>query len=253
MFYGTQSVEEHKSLLYHLRAVGKIYERGFFMGDMLVTFLRNMSFYSDRRFMQAFQGNAGSVAEQTWHWRLHTLTWAAMMARGLPGDFVECGTFRGFMSAVVAEYIDFAHLDKTFYLYDSFEGMSKDYSSEIEYDRGNLYSTTAMANGYTYEAVCRRFASYPNIQVIKGFVPDVLGGTAPNEIAYLHIDLNAAKAEIAALEYLFDRVTPGGLIILDDYGHKLHYAQHVAELEWMEARGHAILELPTGQGLIVKQ
>lgn len=253
MFYGTQSDEESKSLLDHLRALQKIYERGYFTGDMLVTFLRNMSFCRDDRFIQAFQDNAGTEAERAYQWRLHTLTWAAKMATRLPGDFVECGVFRGFMSAVVAEYIDFAHIDKTFYLYDSFEGLSREFSTEIEYARGNLYTTEAMANGYNYEAVSRRFASYSNIEVIKGVVPDVLHGTAPDEIAYLHIDLNAGKAEIAALDLLFDRVTPGGFVILDDYGHQLHYTQHVLELEWMETRGHAILELPTGQGLIVKQ
>ncbi len=76
--------------------------------------------------------------------------------------------------------------------------------------------------------------------------------TAPEEIAYLHIDLNAAKAEIAALEFLFDRVTQGGLIVLDDYGHAPHQDQHYAEQEWMKDRGYAILELPSGQGLVVK-
>jgi hypothetical protein len=36
-------------------------------------------------------------------------------------------------------------------------------------------------------------------------------------IAYLHIDMNQAPAEVAALDALFDRVVPSGIVILDDY------------------------------------
>ena len=44
-----------------------------------------------------------------------------------------------------------------------------------------------------------------------------------SRIAYLHIDLNQAPAEIAALEVLFDRIVPGGIVILDDYEWAMGY------------------------------
>jgi predicted O-methyltransferase YrrM len=75
---------------------------------------------------------------------------------------------------------------------------------------------------------------------------------APQRIAFLHIDLNSSKSEIAALEVLFDRVSPGGTVVFDDYGWSGYVAQQLAEDAWMETRGHRILELPSGQGLLVK-
>ena len=60
--------------------------------------------------------------------------------------------------------------------------------------------------------------TYPGVSVHKGFLPEALDGVAPQSIAWLHIDLNAARPEVLTLEALFDRVVPSGMIILDDYG-----------------------------------
>jgi len=52
---------------------------------------------------------------------------------------------------------------------------------------------------------------------------------------------------------LFDCVVPGGIIVFDDYGFYLFRRQKEAEDAFMAARGYHILELPTGQGLVVKR
>lgn len=256
-FYGFTRQEEYDVFVECLNFFEKIFPGKHFSGDGLITFMRIMSFVRDpifqRAFDRAFDRNADSENEGFQLWRLNTLTWAATTVRDLPGDFVECGVFRGFMSAFVAEYLDFANIDKTFYLYDSFSGLSEEYSSTAEVENVQSVYDAAIKSGYNVESVRERFARWDNVKVVAGVVPDILHETAPEEIAYLHIDLNAAKAEIAALEVLFDRVTPGGLIILDDYGHLPHQEQHFAEQKWMKDRGYAILELPSGQGLVVKR
>jgi hypothetical protein len=75
----------------------------------------------------------------------------------------------------------------------------------------------------------------------------------PEQIGFLHIDLNSPRAEIAVLERLFDRVQPGGVVVFDDYGWKIFRKQKQAEDAFMRSRGYEILELPTGQGLVVKR
>ena len=52
---------------------------------------------------------------------------------------------------------------------------------------------------------------------------------------------------------LFDRIVPGGLIVLDDYGWLPFKAQRDAEDIFFAERGYFVLELPTGQGLVVKR
>ena len=93
----------------------------------------------------------------------------------------------------------------------------------------------------------------PHVKIIRGFVAESFKIAVPERIAFLHIDLNSPAAEIAALEQLFDRVVSGGYIVFDDYGWKLFKKQREAEDRFMSDRGHSILELPTGQGLVIKQ
>ena len=97
-----------------------------------------------------------------------------------------------------------------------------------------------------------RFADLKNVDVIQGSVPEILQEQAPKQIAFLHLDLNNAEAELGALGVLFDRVVPYGVVILDDYGWSHYRAQKDAVDPFFEARGHRVLELPTGQGLVIK-
>lgn len=70
----------------------------------------------------------------------------------------------------------------------------------------------------------------------------------------LHIDLNQAPAEIAALDRLFDLIVPGGMLILDDYEWGGGYrAQKFAEDPWFDSRRYRVMPLPTGQGLVFKR
>ena len=109
------------------------------------------------------------------------------------------------------------------------------------------------AETFSYEEVRDRFARFPNIDVIRGRVPEILVERSPDRIAFLHVDMNNAAAEIAALDLLFDRVTKGGVILFDDFVWATAHAQHKAEAAWFATRREAILPLPTGQGVYVKR
>jgi len=100
--------------------------------------------------------------------------------------------------------------------------------------------------------VTQRFADLKNVHVTQGSVPEILYQVAPEKIAFLHLDINSAAAEIGALEFLFDRIVPGGVIVLDDYGWLFYRAQKEAEDPFFAARGCRVLELPTGQGMVIK-
>jgi hypothetical protein len=72
-------------------------------------------------------------------------------------------------------------------------------------------------------------------------------------VAFLHLDMNAPIAQKGALEVLFDRLSPGAVVIFDDYGWFLYHREKEVADAFFEARGHAVLELPTGQGLVIIQ
>jgi hypothetical protein len=227
-----------------------------FMGDRLITFDKSVAFMEDPKFLGALERCAVSDEERGRVWRIHTLIWAARNAIGLDGDFVECGVFEGFMSAMVADYMDFETLNKTFYLYDTFEGFSEKYSSPADFpgqESFYQFANTEYGKPGLFEGVTDRFEKYDNVKVIKGVVPDILHEDSPQKIAYLHIDLNSPRAERGALDVLYDRVLPGGIIIFDDYGWSTYRKQMDSADAFMAEHGYPILELPTGQGLMVKR
>ncbi len=65
--------------------------------------------------------------------------------------------------------------------------------------------------------------------------------------------MNSSKADAAALDALFGRISPGGIIVLNDYGWARYPAQRVAADEFMQKEGYRVLEIPTGQGLMIKR
>ena len=66
--------------------------------------------------------------------------------------------------------------------------------------------------------------------------------------------MNKAETEIAVLERLFERVVPGGIVILDDYEWSgVYRRQKISEDAWFAARDYRVIPLPTGQGLVIKR
>jgi len=60
-------------------------------------------------------------------------------------------------------------------------------------------------------------------------------------------------AEIAVLEHIYDRIVTGGIIILDDYGWSAYRDQQKEEKNFFKKRKLKVMELPTGQGIILKR
>jgi O-methyltransferase len=233
-----------------------------FWGDRLLTLDKAQAFLQDPKFKTCFESIRGYhlydqyQQNQTIAWRLHTLVWAARCAVAHSGDFVECGVFKGDMAWTVVTLLGDAMADRTFYLYDSFEGFDLELSRREDYpDNPNFldFANRVYQEPGLFEAVSARFKPFSNVRIVRGYLPGTLERTMPEKIAFLHVDLNSPAAEIAVLDRLFDRVVPGGLIIFDDYGWHLFRAQREAEDRFMADRGYAILELPTGQGLVVKR
>ena len=87
---------------------------------------------------------------------------------------------------------------------------------------------------------------------MKGFLPDTLDKESPSCIAYLHMDLNSPKSELLTLEKLYPKVSTGAPMIFDDYGWKNFRKQQEVIYKFMKSNNEKILELPTGQGLVIK-
>jgi hypothetical protein len=248
MFYGIPK-EREAEFFKALGTIAEIYKGNIFAADMMICLWKNLSFQHDRKFLSSFTSSVTDEQERSLFWRVHTLAWAAKTALLVEGDFVECGVLRGFCSNVIFKYLDFGTLPRQAYLYDTFSGLPPETSTEAE-RTGWDYS--AFDPEKLYGEVRERFSAFGNVNVIRGIVPDSFAIASPQRVAFLHVDMNSEKAEMLALEHLFNKVVPGGVIVLDDFGWMCNVNQMKSELAFFTALGHQVLELPTGQGLVIR-
>ena len=241
MFWGTTSPDDFVKGIQHCINAVKA-QVGIYAGDNLFTYNRNLSFLDDEAFMAAVGRNVKDEVERAIIWRTSVLLWGVRHGLKLEGDFVEGGCYKGTSVRILCETINFAQVDKRYFLYDLFD-----------HDPSMPHHAMPEHSKRLAQSVTDRFADMPNVVVTQGKIPDVLDLVAPEKIAFMHLDMNNAPAEVAALEVLFDRMVPGAMLVLDDYGWIAYREQKVAEDSWLAARGYQVLELPTGQGLVIKR
>ncbi|MEM7236356.1 MAG: TylF/MycF/NovP-related O-methyltransferase [Pseudomonadota bacterium] len=231
---------------------GRAYAGTVYAGDGLQT-VHNHDFLADPAFRSAYgRGLRAAGSDYLWHWRVHVGLWAARTASLLPGDFVECGVNRGFLASAIMHDLDWNRQDRTFWLLDTFAGIDIGTDgtdlSEVR-NRSNLESGFYTAD---VEAVRRNFAEWRNVEIIVGAVPGTLPQITAGRIAFASIDMNSAPPEVAAMEFLWDRLVAGAVVVLDDYAYAGYGPQKEAMDAFAAEQGVAVLSLPTGQGLIIR-
>ena len=145
----------------------------------------------------------------------------AEMVRHVPGCIVECGVWRGGMSAGLCRLLGDG---RCYYLFDSFQGLppaqdidgaaairwQQDKRSLTYYD--NCSATPEFASAAMQQAGARSF------QLVKGWFKETLPTFSFSEpVALLRLDGDWYDSTMICLESLFDRVSEHGIIILDDY------------------------------------
>lgn len=225
--------------------------------DGLSVWGKNLDFLQEERFKVAYakgsnSGHLFAKDSQDLHieWRVHVILWAAGLGLKLDGDFVECGVNTGIFSLAVAEYHQFCRSGRKFFLFDTFQGTPEDQMNPDE--RAKRLSDNAAFYPDCYEQAKKNFSPYPNMELIRGRVPDTLAGAGIEKVAYLSIDMNVAVAELAAIEFFWDKLQPGAPVVFDDYGWTGCESQKSALDQFAVKMGTAILTLPTGQGLLIK-
>ena len=149
---------------------------------------------------------------------------------GLPGDFVECGVWRG--GSVMLMALTLARLgdtSRTLWLYDTFTGMTLPGDADVQTMSGRSARDVLSEDersgpfwGIAARAVVEQNlerTGYPNIRIIEGDVVATIPAAAPPQIALLRLDTDWYASTRHELEQLYPRITSGGVLIIDDYGY----------------------------------
>ena len=218
--------------------------------DNLATISR-YSFVRDKKFIAA-----KSAGDARWgdnkrniSWRLDIMLSCISYALGISDEnsiIVECGTGKGYMAAAICEYFKNAKDFPKFYLIDSFISEVPNLNGEqTSGQKSFIYADGA-------DSVKSYFNRYTYVELIKGNIPEVLDKLpCDKEISFLHIDLNSAVAEKAAINVLKNKLKKGAIVLFDDYGGFCCDRQAAVHEAFADDMRFKLFVLPTGQAMYI--
>lgn len=141
-----------------------------------------------------------------------------LIDRGVAGDLVECGVWRGGASILMRGVLETrGERDRKVWLCDSFAGLP----APGELDAEDLTPEARPELVVSRQRVEENFDQFDllddQVRFVEGFFRDTLPGAPIDEIALLRLDGDYYDSTIDSLEALYDRVSPGGIVIVDDY------------------------------------
>lgn len=145
-----------------------------------------------------------------------------VIAGQVPGDFVETGVWRGGASIFMRALLD-VHEDeeRRVWLADSFAGLPKPDADRYPADKGDSLWRRSADLAIGIEQVRANFARYglldDRVRFLQGWFRDTLPSAPMNDIAILRLDGDMYESTMVALEALYDRVSVGGYVLVDDY------------------------------------
>lgn len=150
----------------------------------------------------------------------------------IAGDIVECGVWKGgSMMAVALTLLELCATDRKLHLFDTFEGMTEPTDADCNIrgeSASHLLGASTKADSWVWayspleevRANLFRTGYDPRqINFVKGRVEDTLPACAPERIALLRLDTDWYESTFHELVHLYPRLSVGGVLIIDDYGH----------------------------------
>ena len=168
--------------------------------------------------------------------RMHAL-WLAVRhlgRAGIAGDVVECGVWRGGSMMLAAKtLLSQGDTARRLWLYDTFDGVSPPGDDDVqemsgrrakdildERERSQDDPFWAVAPRAMVERNIRR-TRYPmhRFRLVQGDVLATIPAEIPASLAVLRLDTDWYRSTSHELEHLYPRLSPGGVLIVDDYGY----------------------------------
>ena len=179
--------------------------------------------------------------------RGHLLKEFVRCTENVPGDVAEMGVYKGNSAYVIADVVTGWGNGKKIYLFDTFQGTPATESQCDNHARHGQYADTSVHGVMDFLEPFRE-----SVVPVAGLIPGSFAGALPASWSFVHVHLNLYQSTRDALEYAFPRLSPGGVILIEDYGLKSCAGVKCAVDEFCLNKGVVVMALPSGQGVIIK-
>jgi hypothetical protein len=133
-----------------------------------------------------------------------------------PGAYIEIGVWKGGSGALIAKKARLCGIRENVYLCDTFRGVVKAGEKDTVY-RGGEHSDTSEE---AVRALLKKLGAEDNVKILTGIFPDETAGMIQDKaFRFCHIDVDVYQSAKDIVNWIWDKLVSGGLIIFDDYGH----------------------------------
>lgn len=148
----------------------------------------------------------------------------------IEGAIVECGSWNGGYAAMMNAIAEASGKKRHVWMFDSFEGLPKPMDFDVTIS-GKKAKTGAATGDIRIAQTAFRGVNPERVHLIKGWFQDTFENTLPKvgKIAYLHLDCDLYEATRFCLEQLYPLLSPGAIVIIDDYSYYLGCKKAVDE------------------------
>lgn len=166
--------------------------------------------FNDQAFMKLYEQIKGNTLVDIY--RCYDLWTLARQLHHVEGDVLEVGVWRGGTGAVLAQAVKDTPSRRVF-LADTFTGVVKAGSRDTRYTGGEHADTSL-------DVVKDLLANLKldNVTLLKGIFPEDTAHEVPGKIALLHSDVDVYQSSKDIVEWCLPRLSPGGMIVFDDFG-----------------------------------
>ena len=142
-----------------------------------------------------------------------------VVSHDVPGDIVECGTARGGSAALMGLTLEALRAHRTLWVFDTFEGLPAPSERDPDREIAKLYTGSCLGTLEEVQELFDKLGIRGRARFVKGLFQATVPRSTIGPIAVLHLDGDWYESVRVCLDYLYDRVSPGGVIQIDDYGH----------------------------------
>lgn len=146
-----------------------------------------------------------------------------IIEKGIEGDFAECGCFNGNSLFATKKILDDNNSKKAIHVFDSFEGGLSEFKKQDFEDSSikSLDEAILVKEQFSssFKMLSNKISESNNIFLNKGWIPSVLEKEKDRKYAFVHIDVDLFEPTYYSHKYFFERLSPGGIIVCDDYGY----------------------------------
>jgi hypothetical protein len=167
----------------------------------------------------------------------------------VPGDLVECGSYNGGSAFFLARGILESGTGRRLCLFDSFEGLSEPEPADgSHWQAGHL-----KGNPETLRGRLTTLGDTSFVEVFPGWIPERFGDVGDRTFCLAHIDVDLYQPTRDSIAFFYSRMTPGGVMVFDDYGYLTCPGATKAVDEFMADKPEPIINLSSGGCFIMKQ